>query len=213
MVILVDAPGFDTSSPARMLRSLFGWRSMFRKGQGVGHAWLAFRHDERAVEGGHTGEYGLERAPYVTGVLAGIRAGVPDPVAYLWEGMEDGRFHTGSDGHRASYWCRFALDEEQARRVLGCIESYDYGQFSLRGHLCTDFVVRCAAAAGIELGHQAMLRIPPVIERRGQELVMWTDPAYSTLTIGLPDVLQESLRLAHGEGLCSRRRERTVQRP
>ena len=202
LVVYVDAAGLDTRSPTRLLRSLFGWRTVFRRGQGVGHAWLALVSPGDVFVGGHTGEYGIDRAPYAQGVLTAIREGEPDPVAYLWEEMDDGRYHSGSDHHRADRWCRFPLDAKAHARVTACLESYDYDRFALRGHLCTDLVATCAAAAGISLGHEVTLQIPPTVEHHGRELTLWTDPRYASLTIGLPDVLLQSLQLAEARGLC-----------
>lgn len=201
LVVLVDSQGFRFDSPRRLLDSLLE-RTLLGKNRGVGHSWIVLESEGMVLEGGHTGEYGFRQPKYFESVAAAMQREDPDPLSYLWEEMEDGRFEPGSGGHVPTAACRFPLSDEQFAAAMTAVDEYDYARFAIVGGLCTDFISHVASAAGIELGHELDMEIPPEIEYRRRTLHLWTDPAYSSITFGLPDILELSLMEAMDKGLC-----------
>jgi len=142
------------------------------------------------------GEYGLFEPRYYEAVSAAIQRGDANPLAYLWKNLRDGRYQSGSDEHNPILVCTFQITEGEFSRLLAFIEGYDYSIFSIRHRVCTHFVARAAALVGISLGHEVTLHIPPRALFLGKEVLLWTDPKFSVLTYGSPDVLEKSLREA-----------------
>jgi len=84
LYILTDASNWDYSDTTSLLFSI--WR------QPWAHSWLILESPEGRLECGHTGDLGETKPRFHAGVFKRIRDGHPDPIAYLWEMMSDGRF-------------------------------------------------------------------------------------------------------------------------
>lgn len=201
LVVLVDAVGLDYSTPETFLATL---RKHPRGGKGersVGHSWLILGGPLTWLECGHTGDFDADHPYYSDSVGTALRRGDPNPLACLWTNHGVGRYEVGSGGHQPTAAVRFNLTSEQHQAVSAFIHAYDFSRFGMRDQLCTHFVTGAAACAGITLGHQLALTLPQHTRYRGRSVLWWTDPAFSRLTLGSPDVLEKSLRLAIQQGL------------
>ena len=201
LVILVDAQGFDYASPAAFFRTMRKHPHGDKHERTVGHSWLILHGPLTLLEGGHTADFDAAHPNYSATIAEAVRQQAPDPLACLWTNGGVGRFEIGSGGHKPSAAVRFELTTAQYEAVRACLDHYDFTTFDLQTHVCTHFVTRAAACAGITLGHLLTLNLPQHAAFMNREITWWTDPAYSHLTFGSPDVLEKSLALAVKQGL------------
>ncbi|MGC2063105.1 MAG: hypothetical protein WA610_09005 [Thermodesulfovibrionales bacterium] len=187
LYILTDSAGNrDYSTPLSVAFS-------FRKNPG-GHSWIILESPQNRLEYGHNGNFGLEKPHYLDGVYQRFRDNHPNPIAYLWEAMDDGRLETGRADHTPTFVWRMPITKRRYELIYEYAMQRTYDQFNLRDNNCTDMVTDAAALAGIHLIHRLRLTIPQEPKILGRTLHMWTDPKYRILEFSTPDVLQMDLR-------------------
>ena len=143
---------------------------------------------------GHNGNFGLDKLHYLDGVYQRFRDNHPNPIAYLWEPMEDGRLETGRTDHIPTFVWRMPITKRRYQRIYEYVTQRTYDRFNLRDNNCTDMVTDAAALAGINLIHRLRLTIPQETTILGRKLHAWTDPKYRVLEFSTPDLLQMDLR-------------------
>ena len=201
LVILVDAKGIDYSTAQTFLQTMHKHPRGNKQDRSAGHAWLILSGPLTWTECGHTGEFGLDQPDYGDSILAALARKDPNPVACLWRDLQDGCKEYGSGGHQPTAAVRFDLTASQHEAIRDFVNSYDYRSFSVRDRVCTHFVSRAAALAGVELGHLVTLNIPRQTSFQGKTVTWWTDSKFSRISFGSPDVLEKSLQLAIKHGL------------
>jgi len=199
--LLVDAVGIDFSSSLTFCETLRKHPKGPRKARTVGHCWLILESPEGILECGHTGEFGYKKPTYYRGLLRRLAAGDPNPSAYLFESMSDGRFHRGPGGHAPTVAASMPITRDQHRAILNYINTYDYKDFRMTGQACNDFPAGAAALAGLRVSHQIRLTLPAEVVYRGTKRRLWTDDKYREIVIGSPDVLERFLGHLVREGV------------
>jgi len=185
--ILTDVAGNrDFSSPLSVAFS-------FKKNPG-GHSWIMLESPQKREEYGHNGNFGRDKLHYLEGVYQRFRDNHPNPIAYLWEVLDDGRLETDRNEHTPTFVWRMPITRQRYRLIYEYVMQRTYEQFSLRDNNCADMVADAAALAGINLIHRLRLTIPPDVNILGRKLHCWTDPKYRILEFSTPDVLQMDLR-------------------
>lgn len=220
LVMLVDARHLDYSSFCSLLRTMSKHPSDGSKNGDVGHAWLYLRGvmDGRAFvfEGGQSGECGDGTPKYLEGVTNYIEYGYanpteeekrhpkcePNPIKYMSEWRYDGFFQFGSGGHCPTFAAKVDLTEEQFRIIyeMVCPRWNEYASYCLLEKQCSSLVIKVAEIAGLDLTCCVNIPIPSEVTCWGNSYRLWTDPAYSVLTIPSPDALEQSLVSAVAEG-------------
>jgi hypothetical protein len=185
--ILIDSVGNRNYS--RTLSFVFS----FEKNPG-GHSWILLESPQDRVEYGHNGNFGLEKPLYQDGVHQRFRDNHPNPLAYLWEVMYDGRLEVGRPDRTPTFVWRMPITQRRYQRIYEYVTQRTYDRFSLKDDNCVDMVTDAAALAGINLIHRIRLTIPPEAKLLGRKLRGWTDPQYRILEFSTPDVLQADLR-------------------
>lgn len=202
LIILVDARHIDTSNSQTFLQTMTKHPANGSKEGDVGHAWIYLKGRDFAIEGGHTGEYGVIRPRYADGMMQYLSQGDHNPVRYLWESLDDGIFQRGCGGHSPTYAAKFDLTQEQYESILTFIhpERYPYKKYSLTGRQCTSFVAQVAALAGIHLPTEVTMKIYPTAKISRERVRLWNDPQYASITFSSPDALEQSLIAAVRRG-------------
>ncbi len=160
----------------------------------LGHAWLILEGPQSRLECGHSGNYGDLMPRYHEGVIQRIRDGDPDPIAYLWQTMNDGQFESGNPGYDPTYAWRLPITSAAHDRIHDYIMKREYQRFSLSTYNCGEMVTQAAALAGINLGSQTRITFPNHGTVHGHHLRVWTDPKYGSFEIRSIDVLELDLR-------------------
>jgi hypothetical protein len=186
LYILNEAANWDYSDTTSLLSSI--WKRPW------GHSWLILESPRDRLEFGHTGNLGQTKLRYHEGVFQRIRDGDPNPIAYLWQTMSDGRFQIGKPNRPPSFVWRMPITRRRYQLIYEYVMQRKYDQFGLRSNNCTDMVVETAALAGINLIHRMRLTSPPETKFGGRTLRVWTDPQYRILEYSSPDVLDADLR-------------------
>jgi hypothetical protein len=212
LVLLVHAAGLDYQDEKSLLRSLYK-RSRF-KGGFLGHSWVLLSGIEngrrRVVEVGLSpkGEGSIQ---FFRGVLDLAEYGYaspteeqrrhprqePNPISYLWRDHGNGYLQPASEARvRPTYAAKLDLDAAQYRAIRARLDPAlpEHKRFQLTGRQCSSFVVELAALAGVSLRHQVTIPIPRRVEVGGRQVHLWTDPAYASMTLSSPDVLEQELR-------------------
>ena len=212
LVLLVHAAGLDYQDEKSLLRSLYK-RSRF-KGGFLGHSWVLLSGIEngrrRVVEVGLSpkGEGSIQ---FFRGVLDLAEYGYanpteeqrrhprqePNPISYLWRDHGNGYLQPASEARvRPTYAAKLDLDAAQYRAIRARLDPAlpEHTRFQLTGRQCSSFVVELAALAGVSLPHQVTIPIPRRVEVGGRQVRLWTDPAYASMTLSSPDVLEQELR-------------------
>jgi hypothetical protein len=158
-----------------------------------GHSWIILESPQNRLECGHNGNFGLEKPRYQEGVHQRFRDNHPNPIAYLWEAMHDGRLEIGRSDRTPTFAWRMPITERRYQTIFEYVMQRKYDQFNLRDNNCVDMVTDAAALAGINLIHRLRLTIPRETKILGRRLHAWTDPKYSILEFSTPDVLQMDL--------------------
>ena len=159
-----------------------------------GHSWLILESPQDRLEFGTSGDFGQAKPRYHEGVFQRIRDGDPNPIAYLWETMSDGRFEIGKPDRLPSFVLRMPITRRRHQLIYEYVMQRNYDRFGIRSHNCTDMVIETAALAGINLIHRIRLTMPPQKRFWGKTLRVWTDPQYRILEYSTPDVLEVDLR-------------------
>jgi len=202
LYLLAFPVGMSFSDSNAFLQTLHKHPKTGWKDHNVGHGWIIVESPEQTIECGHTGEDGIERPAYYQGVFEKIRARDPNPIAYLWEEFDDGRFVNGSNGHVPAFVAKLPITAAEHARLIEYINSYDYKHFSLVRKHCTEFVAGAAEIMGVNLVTKVRLKIPREVHFRGKRYTLWTDARYEYLTFGSPDVLDSDLRQLVKEGIA-----------
>jgi len=206
LVVLVDARHLDYSSPSSYLTTLSntplchtGHAWILLIGKQGGHPWL--------FEGGHTGEFGRLAPRYFDELVELSRCKDPNPAKYLFSPLPDGQLEVGSGGHTPTFAAAFPITKESFERVMRLFEpdGYDFSQWGLRGPHCVHFVLSCLACIGVDLSCQKQIALPDSFTYEGEQISLWRDSAYATLTTETPELLEEQLvdRVLKGEALAA----------
>jgi hypothetical protein len=187
---LVDAPHFSYRSTEAFIRGIY------RKGD-VGHAWIRLEGENKgkpySLEGGHSGELGVETPRYFE-AIANAQESEKNPIVCLNKKLCDGYFEEGSGGHKPTFSAKVPLTKDQFDAILSYIADYNFAEYSFTSHECTEFVAGAAAIAGLYLNTKITLALAPSITFFGETIVFWRDFAYSTITLGSPDLLEAQLK-------------------
>ena len=158
------------------------------------HSWLILESPRDRLEFGHTGDLGQTKPRFHEGVYQKIREGDPNPIAYLWQTMSDGRLQIGKPNRPPTFVWRMPITQRRYQLIYEHVMQRKYDQFGVRTNNCTDMVVETAALAGINLIHRIRLTLPPEKKFWGRTVRAWTDPQYRILEYSTPDVLEVDLR-------------------
>lgn len=158
------------------------------------HSWLILESPRDRLEFGHTGDLGQTQPRYHEGVFQGIRKGDPDPIAYLWQTMNDGQFQTGQPSRPPTFVWRMPITRRRYHLIHEYVMQRTYDRFGLRSNNCTNLVAEVAALAGIHLIHRIQLTLPQETKFFGRMRRVWTDPRYRILEYATPEVLDADLR-------------------
>ena len=159
-----------------------------------GHSWIILESPEERLECGQSGDFGGEKMRFHQGVFQRIHDGHPDPIAYLWQTMTDGRVEIGRPGRRPAFVWRMPITRRRYELIQEFLAHRDGSLFGIRSNNCTDMVSEVAALAGINLIHRIRLTLPSKTTFWGMKLRVWTDPQYRVLEYSTPDVLEVDLR-------------------
>lgn len=159
-----------------------------------GHTWLILEGPQSRLECGHCGNYGVMQPRYHDGVIQKIKDGDPNPIAYLWETMEDGQFELGNPGYDPTYAWRLPITKQAHARIHQYILSREYKKFSLSAHNCGEMVTEAASLAGVNLSSQVRITFPDQGDIQGHHLRVWTDPQYGAFVLRSMDLLELDLR-------------------
>jgi hypothetical protein len=186
LYILTEPAYWDFSDATSLLYSI--WQRPSE------HSWIILESPRNRLESGHTGNFGLEKPRYHEGVMQRVRAGDPNPIAYLWHTMSDGQFKIGKPNRPPTFVWRMPITQRRHQVIYEYVMQRKYDQFDLRTNNCVDMVVETAALAGINLIHRIRLTLPPEAKFWGRMLRVWTDPQYRILEFSTPEVLEVDLR-------------------
>ena len=186
LYVLTEAANWDFSEASSLLLSI--WLRPWA------HAWIILESPRNRLEGGHTGDFGLERPRYHEGVRQRDRDGDPNPIAYLWQTMSDGRFQKGKPNRPPTFVWRMPITRRRYQLIYEFVVQRKYDQFGVRSNNCTDMVVEAAALAGINLSHRIRLSLPREMKVWGRTRRVWTDPQFRILEFSTPEVLEPDLR-------------------
>jgi len=186
LYVLTEAANWDFSEASSLLLSI--WLRPWA------HAWIILESPRNRLEGGHTGDFGLERPRYHEGVRQRDRDGDPNPIAYLWQTMSDGQFQKGKPNRPPTFVWRMPITRRRYQLIYEFVVQRKYDQFGVRSNNCTDMVVEAAALAGINLSHRIRLSLPRETKVWGRTRRVWTDPQFRILEFSTPEVLEPDLR-------------------
>ncbi len=199
IIFLVNARQLDNSCTKNFLRSVAKHPSDGSKNGDVGHAWIYLNGDE-VIEGGHSGEFGIDQPRYMEGVMDNIALGARNPASYLWTTQCDGCFQQGNGGHLPTFAAKVSITENQYHQVYAFIQNYPFQDYCLTTRQCTTFVREIAQIIGIHLEDQALLKLDAYLRIGGKTYKFWEDPCYACLPYGSPDKMEQSLKLLVQEG-------------
>lgn len=194
VIFLVEARHLDYTNCRSFLKTVAKHPSDGSKNSDVGHAWIYLQKREGdcvyILEGGQTGDTGRTGPRYFEGLIELSEQGDPNPVRYLTRPHHDGFFEWGSGKHAPTYAAKVDLNDEEYEAILKLIESYDFKHYSLVQNSCCSFVEHVACIKGLLLNSSSTMVIPPSL---CNEIPLWTDSRYSSLTFDTPDQLEKSL--------------------
>lgn len=200
IIFLVNARQLDYSNAKQLFKTIAKHPSDLSKNGDVGHAWI-YLHGDAIIEGGHSGELGIDQPKYMDGVVDNIELGAKNPISYLWCPQCDGFFQSGNGGHRPTCAAKASLTKEQFEAIYAYIQNYNFKEYSITKHQCCHFVKEIAAIAGFPLEDQVVVEIDPKLKLGGVDCILWQDPSYQYLKFGSPDRLEYSLREYVRDGL------------
>jgi hypothetical protein len=186
LYVLTEAANWDFSEASSLLLSI--WLRPWA------HAWIILESPRNRLEGGHTGDFGLEKPRYHEGVRQRVRDGDPNPIAYLWQTMSDGQFQKGKPNRPPTFVWRMPITRRRYQLIYEYVAQRKYDQFGVRSNNCTDMVAEAAAQAGINLSHRIRLSLPREMKVLGRTRRVWTDPQFRILEFSTPEVLERDLR-------------------
>lgn len=200
LVLLVCARHLDYSHSQNLLKTMVKHPQDGSLGGDVGHVWILLKGEGEVLEGGHSGELGLQEPKYFDGVMNLVESGDPNPVRYMHKTLSDGYFEGGAGGFPATYAIKIDLNINQYRDIRRFVKDYDYRLYSLTNRQCVSFALEAARMAGIELKSQVTVPVGQYIRWGNQQVRVWTNPKYQHLTLMSPDVLEKSMMEAVYQG-------------
>lgn len=218
LVFLVAAGHLDYADQTRLVRQLYK-RSQLKQGF-MGHSWVyleGWPNGRREVVDAGISPKGEGATQFIRGVMNLARYGHadptelerrhprpdPNPIAYLWADQDNGYLQPAAEAAlRPTYAARVDLTPVRYSAVRALLDPTrpELRRFNLTGQQCSSFVAEVALAAGVRLEHRVTIRIPPEIRAGGETYRLWTDPAYSRLTLSSPDAVELSLKRLVAEG-------------
>lgn len=202
LYLATSSARLDYSSTDAFFDSLY--KNPLDNGKGVGHSWIVLRGPGGKRAMGHSGEYGKLQPTYADGIRGLMDEGDPNPARYLWVEMVDGHLLRGPGASKPTWCGRVPITLEQHDRILAWAESFDYRHFALRGKGCSDYVVTAARMADLYLPNRMRLVLPRRIRMWGGVETLWTDPRWSTVVFGTPEILEQGLRELAGRGVVQK---------
>jgi len=203
LVLLVSARHLNYSDATTFISTIACHPDGSTRGD-VGHAWIYLEGEyggERiAIEGGHCGELGVREPRYCDAIMRAEELREANPVCHLWDSLSDGFFQHSDGGHCASFAAKVDLTAEQFSSILKFIKEYSFSSYSLTGQQCSSFVAQIAAIAGLYVDAAIEISIPSDIYFRGENIHLWSDPAYQSIVFSSPDCLEKALILATRQG-------------
>ena len=204
LVLLTDSRQLDYSHNRAFFKSIAKHPSDWSKNGDVGHAWVYLQGNLNGqcvgIEGGHSGELGHLQPKYFDGVMNAIESCEKDPIKYLWCTQYDGFFQSGSGKHTPTFAAKVEISPEQFHRIMLFMQHYPYHDYAITGNQCTTYVAQIAILAGLSLKCDVTMSIEQRMCIGGEQLFLWNNPEYSTITFSTPDVLEKSLRECVSEG-------------
>ncbi|MEX1012694.1 MAG: hypothetical protein WD595_00475 [Waddliaceae bacterium] len=206
LVVLVDAKHLDYFNNRSFFCTLVKHPKDGSKGCDVGHCWFLLSGIENnrrvEIEGGHSGETGVNQTRYMDGVMDLMERNDPNPVRYMWTVQKDGFLQEGCGGHSPSYAVKVDLTKEKYEELYNFIYGggYDFKNYSLTHNQCCELVRQLLAKTGREIQTKITLSIDSEVQFRHESLHLWSDPRYSRITISSPDVVEKSLHRLVKEG-------------
>lgn len=196
VVILVAAPHLDYSGAATLAKTIAKHPADGSKNGTVGHAWIYLEgdiHGKRfCFEGGHSGELGLNEERYFEKIVNNQRIDA-NPIRFLHDTLTDGFLQHGNGGHLPTFAAKIDLSEKQFHDICNFIRNYSFVQYNLMEKQCTAFASQIASIAGLPLCCGITIQTEPILKYRREAIRLWSDPAYSSLTLLSPDCLEKSL--------------------
>ncbi len=212
IVFLVAARHLDYSDSQELFRSLVK-HAAGGKNADVGHSWVLLHGIKEGeavtIEGGQSGELGIEKPKYYDGVMNYFQYGYanptgaqkrnpryePNPVKYLWADVDDGFYQEGNGTFRPSFAAKIDLTAEQFEAIYEFMSprNYNYRHYSLVGQQCSSYLAKVATLAGLNLDHKVTVKLTPSITLWGNKVRLWSDPEYSQISFASPDALEKSL--------------------
>lgn len=199
VVFLVNARQLDNSCTRNFLKSVAKHPSDGSKNGDVGHAWI-YLHGDEIVEGGHSGEFGIDQPRYLEGLMDNMALGAKNPASYLWVSQCDGCFQKGNGGHLPTFAAKVPLTKEQYLEISAFIQAYPFQDYSLTTRQCCTFVKEIGKIAGVQLEYQSILRLDACLSIHGHSYKFWEDPRYEYLPYGSPDLMELSLKTLVADG-------------
>lgn len=193
LIILVCARHLDYSHSQGLLKTVAKHPQDGSLTGDVGHAWVMLCGPDGYLEGGHSGELGLDEPKYFDGVMDLIEMGDPNPVRYMHKTLWDGYFEEGSGGFSPTYAIKKDLTKEQYHAIRYYIAHYDYAAYSLTNRQCLLFVQEIAQIAGLNLDSDMNVPVGQYVRVGNQFFKVWTDESYSCLPLMSPDILEKSM--------------------
>lgn len=199
VVFLVNARQLDNSCTKNFLKSVAKHPSDGSKNGDVGHAWI-YLHGDEIIEGGHSGEFGVDQPRYMEGVMDNITLGAKNPASYLWTTQCDGCFQEGNGGHLPTFAAKVPLSQNQYLEICAFIQNYPFHEYCLTTRQCSTFVREIGKIAGVHLEDQAVLKLDAYLSIGSQKYKFWEDPCYEYLPYGSPDLIECSLKMLVEDG-------------
>ena len=214
IIFLVAARHLDYASTPRFLRSLDINPMSKEKRLSFGHAWFYLRglndkQEPEVLEGGHSGELGLNQAKYFEGVVNNIKYGYSNPtkeqmqairyeknpIKYLWETIYDGFLQKGDGGYQPTLAIYLAIDKSQYLSLKKMLDpsNYNYFAYSITQNQCCSLVIKMAKSLGYELYASKSIEVPPKLSFNGESLRFREDEQYANFTFLSPDELEKSM--------------------
>jgi hypothetical protein len=212
LVFLVCARHLDYGNSQKLFKTLVKHASG-GKNADVGHSWILLHGQldgrEVTIEGGQSGELGIDRPKYYDGIMNLYEYGYanptssqkrqarhePNPVKYLWADVDDGFFQEGNGGFSPTFAAKMDLTKEQFEAIYRFIDpkNYNYRHYSLVGQQCSSFLAKIAQITGVPVDHRVSIEIDPFLKVWGEKVRLWTDSQFSRISFSAPEPIERSL--------------------
>jgi len=193
LVILVCARHLDYSHSQGLLKTVAKHPQDGSMSGDVGHTWVLLKGAGEVIEGGHSGELGIDEPKYFDGIMDLVDGGDPNPVRYMHQTLHDGYFEEGAGGFSPTYAIKKELTQQQYQNIRRFMEQYDYTDYSLTNRQCIVFVTEIARMAGLQLKSRVKVPVAQYARVGNSHIKMWTHPNYAELELMSPDVLEKEM--------------------